>query len=520
MNSATSAIDELDRVRVEMSRRRHANDCRTSLAEFVRGGWPTVEPGTNLTWGWHIDAVCHHLEALTRGHIKRLLINMPPGHMKSKLVGVFWPAWTWLHIPSFRLLMGSYELGLSTRDNVACRMLVESDWYRDTFRPDWEFRKDQNVKTWFETSAGALRMALSVGGKGTGYRGDCTGFDDPHNVKRRPTDEELEESGFWWDKRMSSRLNDMRTGIRLGVMQRIHESDLSAKILERGEYTHLCLPTEYDPKDHCHTEWRDSDGELVTWDDPRTEAGELLFPEMFPPEVVDEIKIDLGDYGFAGQHNQRPTPASGGMIKRHQLRYWYKGDESVPPPVPVELEDGSMFDCPQMVLPDAFDEQITSSDLTFKGLRNKPKSKPDFVVSQAWARLDARKFMIDQIRDRWSFTETLAHMVKFFEHHSEVRRHVIEDKANGPAIMDTLEGKISGIDPFNDPSGKEARCEAVAPQINAGEVYLPHPTLYPWVAGLVDELCSFPFGKNDDQLDALVQALLSMDRQSGHADFV
>ena len=520
MAASVRAADEVARIGKELHRRKQYRECRGSLSEFVRGAWHIVEPGIELAWGWHIEAICIHLEAMSRGQIKRLLINVPPGHMKSLLVGVFWPAWHWLEAPAFRVLMGSYELGLSTRDNTRCRMIVESEWYQDTFRPDWKFKRDQNQKTWFETTAQGLRMALSVGGKGTGYRGDATGFDDPHNVKRRPTDEELEDATFWWDKRMSSRLNDMRTGMRFGVMQRIHENDLSAKIIERGGYTHLCLPTEYDPEHHCHTEWEVAPGEPVTWDDPRTEAGELLFPEMFPAEVVAEAKKDLGDYGFAGQHNQRPTPAAGGLLKRYQLRYWYKAGQPIPPPVRVELEDGTIHECLQAPLPDGFDEQITSSDLTFKGVKNKPKSKPDFVVSQAWAREDARKFLIDQIRGRWGFSDTLKQLVTFFAFHREIRRHVIEDKANGPAIMDILYGKISGVDPFNDPSGKEARCEAIAPQVNAGEIYLPHPTLYPWVEAFVTEITTFPFAKNDDQLDALVQALLSMERDNEGEEFV
>lgn len=468
--------------------------CRRSLADFVRCAWHVVEPEAPLLWGWHIDAICTHLEAVSRGEISRLLINVPPGHMKSLLVSVFWPAWVWTHRPSWRALFGSYAMELSTRDNVRCRDVVTSDWYQRTFRPAWKLKEDQNVKTWFENTAGGLRMALAVGGKGTGFRGDAVIFDDPHNVKERPSDAELETVGFWWFKRMSSRLNDPRTGVRVGIMQRLHTKDLAGKILARGDYVHLSLPTRFRPEKRCATP--------IGWSDPRAAHDELLFPEMFPDAVVAEAREDLGEYGFAGQHQQEPIPEGGGVIKARWWRFWYPAAAPEPPPVRVQIDDGSSVACEQTSLPGVFDRTITSWDMAFKGA---PKS--DFVTGQVWAASGAHVYLLDQEHARLDFPATLEVVKDLTARYPHANAHLVEDKANGPAIISTLQGHVPAMLAVEPDGGKEARCSAVSPMIEAGNVYLPHPALFPWVQEFLTEVTTFPYGDNDDQVDAATQAL-------------
>ncbi len=476
-------------------KQRDARDARANLADFVRQAWHVVEPGVDLVWSWHIDAICQHLEAVSDGRVKRLLVNVPPGHMKSLIVAVFWPAWVWIERPSWRALFGSYDMGLSTRDAMRCRMVVESDWYRDTFNVSWTLRGDQNTKTWFENTQNGLRMALttSMTGKGTGFRGDATIFDDPLNVKQSPTTEELEGNKFWWDKRMSSRLNNMAEGVRVGIMQRLHDNDLSGHLIERGGYEHLCLPTEFDPERACKTS--------IGFEDPRTEAGELLFPQMFPPEVIAEAKIDLGSFQFAGQHNQSPIPHGGGILKAKDFRFWYTR-RNPPPPVRVTLEDGEIWECIQERLPDRFDRRLTSTDCTFKD-----KKTSDFVVMQVWGVLKAKRFLLDQVHDRLSFTATLAKLQDLIEEHKGCNAHLIEDKANGTAVLNVLKDAVAGMIAIEPDGNKAARCEAISPQVEAGNLYLPHPTEFPWVDGLIHELISFPKSKHDDRMDALTQAL-------------
>lgn len=471
-----------------------AENCRRNLAVFVKHGWSVLEPETPLVWGWHIDAICKHLEAVSRGDIKRLLINVPPGHMKSLIVGVFWPAWVWLTNPSWRVMFGSYALDLSQRDSVRCRDVISSSWYAETFDPQWKLKGDQNVKTWFENTERGLRMALSVGGAGTGFRADCIAFDDPHNVKERPSEAELENVDFWWHKRMSSRLNDPRTGARVGIMQRVHSRDLSGRIIERGGYAHLRLPTLYRPEQKCATP--------IGWEDPRTEHDELLFPEMYGPEQVAEAKRDLGSASFAGQHQQGPTPESGGMLKKHWFRFWYPRGASAPPPMRTQDEEGRTVECVQVEFPEQVDRKITSWDMSFKG-----KQTSDFVAGQPWAQVLADMYLLDQIHGRIDFARTLKQVVKLANAHPDAVAHIVEDAANGPAVISALTHNVAAMLPVSPQGGKEARCAAASPTIEAGNVYLPHPALFPWVHAFIEEVTLFPFGENDDQLDAMTQAI-------------
>lgn len=472
-----------------------------SLSEFVRQGWHVVEPGTDLIWNWHLDFLAAHLEAVSRGEIRRLLLNIPPGHMKSLFVTVFWPAWVWIERPTWRALFTSYDMALSTRDSVRCRDVIESDWYRQTFRPEWTLKGDQNVKTHFQNTAGGLRQALSMSptAKGVGFRGNCVVGDDPHNIKEHPSDEELQGVHFIWDKRMSTRLNDPRRDAKVIIQQRVHENDLSGHVIKKGSYVHVNLPTEFDPDRKCVTKW----GE-----DPRTEPGELLFSELFPPKVIEEAKDDLGEYDFAGQHNQNPAPPGGGIIKQHWFRFWYPADiEKRPTQYMTKLKDGTAFYHEQIELPKKFDAWIQSWDMTFKEKSKTPGKKTDFVVGQAWAVIRKQRFLIDQIRDRMSFTMAVDAVKQLTATWPQTELKLVEDAANGPAITNELDTEIGGFELVTAAGGKDARAHAASHTIRSGYIYLPHPDLFPWVKGLMHEVCVGRRAANDDQRDALTQLI-------------
>jgi predicted phage terminase large subunit-like protein len=391
-------------------------------------------------------------------------------------------------------------MALSTRDSVRCRDVISSDWYQQTFRPRWQLKGDQNVKTHFQNTGGGLRQSLSmsVTAKGTGFRGDCVVADDPHNVKEHPSDEELEGVHFIWDKRMSSRLNDPRIGARVVIQQRVHENDLAGHLIKKKTYTVVRTPTEFDPDKKCRTKW----GE-----DKRTEPGQLLFPTLFPPAVVDEAKEDLGEYDFAGQHNQAPAPPGGGIIKQHWFRFWYPPDVERPKKYATKLKDGSIHWHEQIELPDRFDAQLQSWDMTFKDKSKTPKKKPDFVVGQAWATLRKRRFLLDQVRDRLSFTMAVEAVRALTNTWPDTELKLVEDAANGPAITNELEEEIGGFELVTPAGGKAVRAHSASHTIRAGYIYLPHPDLFPWVKALLHEVCVFPRGANDDQLDAMTQLI-------------
>lgn len=474
---------------------------KKSLAEFTKQAWHVLEPGTPLAWGWHIDAICEHLEAVSRGEIRRLLINIPPGHMKSLLVAVFWPAWTWLTRPTWRALFTTYAKDLSMRDSVRCRDVIQSDWYQSLFDPEWELASDQNVKGYFKNSQRGERLALSVGGQGTGFRGDVVVFDDPMNVDEFPTAEKLDKITSWWDKRMTSRLNDMSTGAFVGIMQRIHEGDLAGHLIDKGgeRWEHLCLPSEFEPENRCKTS---------IFVDPREDRGELLFPDKFPRPVIEQAKIDLGDQ-YDAQHQQHPIAQGGGIFKRQWWRFWYPQGAPAPEPVKTVI-DGVTHEHTQIEIPEIL-MSCQSWDLAFKG-----NEGSDFVCGQVWGIAKVPPphpvgyFMLDQVHDRMSFSDTMEEFVGMCEQWPKTGDKYVEDKANGPALINMLSGKIPGIVPVNPDGGKEARAHAASPVVKAGQVYLPHPAIFPWVNQLLNELTKFPKAKHDDRTDALTQALNKM----------
>ncbi len=483
----------------KLRRRLYRERLKRSLAEFVRAAWHVLEPETPLVWNWHLDAVCQHLEAVKGGRnidepIRRLLINIPPGHMKSLLVAVFWPAWVWLNHPSWRVLFCSYAMELSIRDSVRCRDVIESEWYQKTFRPRWSMKTDQNVKSYFQNTAGGFRISLAVTGKGTGFRGDAIVGDDLLNVDEFPTEGTLDNAIKVWDKRLSSRLNDMRTGARVLIMQRIHENDPAGHLVKRGTYTHLCIPTEHDPELKCSTP--------LGFKDPRTEPGELLFPGLFPTDVIEEAKVDLGEYSFAGQHNQKPAPPGGGIYKTHWFRFWYRREDGRPKRWMTRLEDGTIHQHEQRELPDRFWMKLQTWDMTFKKTKD-----TDYVAAQVWGVERANRWLLDRIAHRMSFTETCDAVRAMSRAHSDCNGKLIEDKANGPAVMDQLQDEIGGFLPVEPLGGKEARAHAAAPIVRAGNVYLPHPEVYPWVKEFMHAIVSFPMAAHDDEMDAMSQLL-------------
>ena len=245
---------------------------KRSLKEFTKNSWQSIEPNRQFYDNWHIDAISEHLQAVVEGDIKRLIINIPPRHMKSITVAVALPAWTWTRDPEKRFLYASYAGSLSIRDSVKCRRLIDSQWYQYYFGDKFNLTSDQNQKQRFENDKTGHRIATSVDGALTGEGGDIIVIDDPHNVREAESSTVREGVLEWWDQAMQTRLNDPKTGAFVLIMQRVHENDLTGHILgnEFNAWDHLCLPARYEKKHPTPT--RSSLG----FKDPRREEGELL----------------------------------------------------------------------------------------------------------------------------------------------------------------------------------------------------------------------------------------------------
>lgn len=287
--------------------------CESSLATFIRQAWSIVEPKTPLRWGWHIDAISEHLEAISFGHIQKLLINIPPRHMKSLMTCVFWPCWEWgpRKRPTVRWLFSSYAEQLSKRDSLKCRRLIQSDWYQERWGEVYQITSDQNEKMRFENDHTGYRVATSVMGMGTGEGGDRIVVDDPHNVKEGESDLKREAVLLWWDESMSTRGNTPESA-RVIIMQRVHDRDLSGHVLEEKEgYIHLCLPARYEGNRVKTVIPLDG----PPFEDPRKNYGEPLWEAMYDDAALHELEGEMSEYAIAGQLQQRPSPRGGGMFK-------------------------------------------------------------------------------------------------------------------------------------------------------------------------------------------------------------
>jgi predicted phage terminase large subunit-like protein len=424
-----------------------------------------LEPGVDLSWNWHLDAICDHLQAVTEQRVTRLLINVPPGHGKSLLVSVLWPAWVWTRQPSWRALFASYALTLAIRDSVRCRDLITSDWYRSTFTPAWRLKGDQNVKSYFENTATGFRVCLSVGSQATGYRGDAVVVDDPLNASDALSDLARAECQRWWDVVMSSRLNDLRTGARVVIMQRLHHQDLAGVLIERGGYEVLRLPSEFEPDCRSTTS--------IGWTDPRDEPGELLFPERFPASVIDQAKQDLGPDHYASQHQQRPTPREGSFFQRS----WFEIVEAVPAHATTRRYRG-------------WDRAAT-------------EGAGDWTAGVKIATHGGSYYIEDVVRCRHGpgDRDKLIRQTAVLDG-PETR--IVGEQEPGASGVDQAQAFVRLLAGFSvsvKPSSgsKIVRADPLASQAKAGNVKLLKG---PWNAAFLDELCQFPLGAHDDQVDA------------------
>lgn len=476
---------------------RHAQHVRhrpgLSLARFVSAGWHVLEPQTPLEWNWHLDVLCDHIQALildAPGTPTNLLINVPPGSMKSLAFSVFAPAWAWLFRPSWRAIYASGTPSVVTRDSLKCRQLVSSEWYQRTFRPAWRIAPDQNEKQHFANTAGGFRKGVGAGGVVTGERADFLGVDDPNDAKEIHSEaHRIAINERWWSAAYHNRVADPSRSKRGIIMQRLHEEDLAGFVLarERGQWEHLCIPMECEgPRPPT---W-------LGWTDPRKE-GEILAPRFTPAYLANE-RAALGSAGYAGQMQQRPSSAEGNQFKRQWWKFFVMEGESIEPRMrPTGCSTAQSRPIKR------FDRIVQSWDMTFKD-----GSKNDFVVGMVLGVLGADRFVLDVVRGQWDLPATLEQVRSLTKKWPQAAAKFVEDKANGPAVVQTLKREIPGLIEVTPEGGKESRAAGCSPQIEAGNVYLLDGA--PWVDAMVEEFAAFPRGKHDDQVDALSQGLIRL----------
>jgi hypothetical protein len=256
--------------------------CERSLAEFTREAWPIIEPGTRLKWNWHLDVLCAYVQAFFEGRIKRLILNVPPGSMKSIIFAVMGPAWKWTTAPEARIVSLTNEIGLATRDNRRMRQIIESDWFRERWGDKFSLAKDQSEKTLFENTARGFRQGLGLTGNITGKRGNFLLIDDPVDAQKAFSDTVIADANATYDNAVSSRLNDpVEDSIGL-IMQRLRDNDLTGHLIAKKatEWVQVRIPMEYEGQPG-YDPVKDLGPGYAHLIDPRKKVGELMFPDRW-----------------------------------------------------------------------------------------------------------------------------------------------------------------------------------------------------------------------------------------------
>ena len=296
-----------------------------SFYEFIRAAWPHID-GRPFKNGWHIEAIAEHLEALYMLEIRNLIINCPPRVGKSSIVCVLYPAWIWAKTPNLRFLFTSYAQSLSTRDSVACRRLIMSDWYQARWGDKFKLMSDVNNKMRFDNNRNGYRICSSVDGSNTGDGGDFQVCDDPNNIRDIQSKVVRDSVNEWYSTVMPTRFSDFKTGRRLITQQRTHVEDLTGHVLSKNRdgWVHLSLPMEYDPDRKCKTICLGSNP--MPWQDPREVNNELLWPEGIGELELYDLKCEFNweSHRIAGQLQMEPFDRSGGLIKTEWFRKWYE----------------------------------------------------------------------------------------------------------------------------------------------------------------------------------------------------
>jgi predicted phage terminase large subunit-like protein len=463
------------------------------LWRFVQAAWPVAEPDTALKSNWHLEVMADHVQdvlARAPGAPHNLVINVPPGASKSLVVCVFAPAWMWLHRPGWRAIFASGNPRVAVRDSLRTRDLIESEWYR-SLRPAFGLARGQSTKMMFRNSHGGFRLAIGTGARVTGDRAHAIIVDDPMDAASVHSDTYRESVHRWWDQALYNRVADRTAAARILIQQRLHTHDLAGHVLETSGWGLLRLPQEYEAANPALT-WR---GRA----DPRVVDGDLLFPAFFTRDSLEAERLVLGSAGYAGQHQQRPVPRGGNRFRTEWWRFWS------PTPGIRTRPDGCATTPARVFNPalESFDSLMVSVDATFK-----KRDDSDFVVAAVVGVVGASRYVLDLRRGRMGFGSTVDLVRQLVKEWPSVTEVLIEDKANGPAVIDALSEEIAALIPVEPHGGKESRAAVLEPEVEAGNWYLADGAA--WVDDFVSEFAAFPNGRHDDQVDALSQACIRL----------
>jgi len=439
-----------------------------------------LHPSEELIDNWHIKVLCDRLQTETvrikAGEKKKqdILINIPPRSLKSMIVTIMWNAWAWLEYTEMKFITASYSAGLAADHSGMTKMIIESQWYQFLW-PEIELRHDSRAITKYANTKLGSRRATSVGGTVTGAGCDVLIGDDVINPKKAMSIRERTNCIDWWTRTMYNRLNNPEVGLRVVVMQRLHEDDLTGHILaNKMNYEHICMPAEL----------------TDDLEPPRLKKyykKGLFFPDRFTRAILDEYNYEMGSFGYAGQYLQQPSPEGGGIVRTT----WFKRFNL------LELEARADKANHKLIWDFTADTAYTENEA------NDPTAIMCYTVfeGQTYIRAVNTAFV--------EFPELAKWLPSFVtENGYDGSSHIyVEPKGSGKSIAQQLrrETNLNVIDDKAPTTDKTVRLNAISATIEAGKVHLlEHAT---WLDKFLHEVAAFPRGKHDDQVDCLSMAV-------------
>ena len=471
---------------------------RSNLFDFTCYTYP------GYAGNWHHRLICSYLDLFVAGEIKRLMIFAPPRSGKSELVSRRLPAYILGKAPDTTIIATSYGADLARRMNRDVQRIMDGDEYRRLFPESRLF--GSNVRTvaqgsWLRNSDmfevvghRGYYLGTGVGGSVTGSGAHVAIIDDPVKNRKEANSPTYRETVFdWYTSTLYTRLTP--DGQVLLTVTRWHEDDLAGRLLalaksdpESDQWVTLILPAV-------------SEDPVAAYDE-RHMAGKALWATRWGIDKLHTIKRTVGERDWASLYQQRPSPDEGEIFKRHHWRYWQPRGANLPP-VTVTMADSSVIEVEAVELPARFDELLQSWDCTFKDT-----AASDFVAGQVLGRLGADKFLLDYVCERLGIVATMEAIRSWRIKWPKAIAILIEDKANGPAVIQMLHKEIAGLIAVDPKGGKTSRAYAAAPEVESGNVYLPHPLIAPWVGRFIGSAASFPNAAHDDDVDAFTQAII------------
>ena len=502
---------ELLRLKTEKLRR----ICFNSFYNFFCNAWDIVWPGTKLVEAKHYALLAREIETQTERLKNRepsdydvLIINVPFRTAKSTFFTICWNAWAWLHDPTLKFISWSHIEPLAIDHARRTKLLLESRWFNTVMKPKFLIASDQHAKGFFENNTGGYRKAFSVC-KGLGEGGDIHLVDDPISRENALSEPTRKGVNSWLLETLPTRRNDHTYSLIVLIQQRVHENDTTGAALENAGFRckHFCLPSDIEP------------GVIVKPESARKLYFKgLLMPDRFSKKILKSLKETLGSYTFNAQCRQMPSPPEGGIFNRTWWKFWtYQDSKLAHYTTQVKMDE--IFTHEQKHLPQEFDDIILSGDLSFKSTKDSSR-----VAFGKWGLVGIDKFLLDVVVQRMDYVNTKKRVIEFYNNNLDASRFFIEDKANGPAILNDLRNDIPiliGKNPGQE--SKVVRASVVttahavpmSAQCEAGHVYIPHPNLFPWVKDYIEEFAKFPNGTFDDLVDMSTQAINFWNRGYG-----